>query len=377
MLKSKLIFKKLCLYSIKILLKKSIIKNDCNNYLNLLNKDLNGNHINVQDYIFLKKGWFDSYPNICRMKKHLDNRENYLNNNPFSNKEKGLYWRNDLRATFLKERLKYAGSFGGGEAYAFGNGKKDPYDKSVNTPLNKFLNDWKIRLSTVNKDLNFYNIVCGNENIELDSDNIFKELEIRFYKVRCVEGFSMGIKYIGIPFDKFIKKYGNLGNKKPNYVNFISPYRPDIFVGQQTIRGQQTQLLSWPYQTGVRFDEATHRLAFFVIGILDNNNVAHPIYPVAGGPFGIVFPWKYCIKSLFGIRKIDFQESKPTGSWEKKQPREYGFYSNVNPNAHHPRWTQTTERVIGEDKSFQTEMFNGYAKEVSNLYTGMDLKENY
>jgi methionine sulfoxide reductase catalytic subunit len=385
MRKSKLLLGSVCLYSIGILrwsrlvVKKSIIASGYDEYSKLLEKNINGNFLQAgESYnVLLKKEWFKKYPNIISMKKHLDNKENYLKNNPFFRKEKKdqqekNYWWNEkdtkqeIRETLLKYRLEYAGSFGGGnEAYFFGTRKADPYKFSANEELNKFLNSWKIEIktSTSSRNYPFY-----DEIFKDNEKNIFKELEVRLYRVRCEEAWSMGIKYIGIPFEKFIKFYNPSNTAK--YVNLVSPFNKEIYKGQN-----EGVLPDYkkdkPYETGVKLKEAMHPLAFFVIGILDNNDVAHPIYPPAGGPFGVVFPWKYCFKSLFGIQKIEFLDKRPIGSWERMQRTEYGFYANVNPTVGHRRWSQATERQIPNtllSPRIPTLMYNGYKKDVENLY---------
>lgn len=189
-------------------------------------------------------------------------------------------------------------------------------------------------------------------------------LEERIYRWRCVEAWSMVIPWIGFPFADFIKKCQP--TSKAQYVEFESVYAPS------QMPGQRTRVLDWPYKEALRLDEALHPLALIAVGlygeILPNQN---------GAPIRVVVPWKYGFKSAKSIVKIRFVEKMPKSSWRKANPREYGFYANVNPNVRHPRWSQARERRIGEEGKRPTLIFNGYADEVGQLYSGMDLKKNF
>jgi sulfoxide reductase catalytic subunit YedY len=189
-------------------------------------------------------------------------------------------------------------------------------------------------------------------------------LEERVYRWRCVEAWSMVIPWIGFPLPGFIKKCEP--TSKAKYVEFTTLYDPD------QMPGLSAPVLDWPYVEGLRMDEAMHPLALVAVGMYDeflpNQN---------GAPIRLVIPWKYGFKSIKSIVKIRFVQKMPRSSWVRKKPEEYGFFGNVNPNVDHPRWTQATERRIGEEGRRKTPMFNGYADQVGQLYTGMNLRKFY
>jgi len=192
--------------------------------------------------------------------------------------------------------------------------------------------------------------------------------EERIYRLRCVEGWSMVVPWVGYSLSEFIKKVEPLGNAK--FVEFVTQADP------KTMPGVASRVLDWPYVEGLRLDEAMHPLTLLTFGmygeLLPNQN---------GAPVRLVVPWKYGFKSGKSLVKIRFTEKQPATAWGRAAPGEYGFYSNVNPNVDHPRWSQATERRIGEDGLFakkrKTLMFNGYEAQVGQLYAGMDLKANY
>ena len=191
--------------------------------------------------------------------------------------------------------------------------------------------------------------------------------EERIYKLRCVEGWSMVIPWLGFPLNKILKKVSP--NSKAKFVKFTSILDPEQMIGQRY------PTLDWPYKEGLRIDEAMHDLTILVTGLygkeLPNQN---------GSPLRLMVPWKYGFKSSKAIVNIKLVEKMPVSSWMKASPREYGFYSNVNPKVDHPRWSQASERVIGEgiiSPRIPTTMFNGYGDEVASLYTGMDLKKYF
>lgn len=200
----------------------------------------------------------------------------------------------------------------------------------------------------------------------LDLDTILKlaPLEERIYRHRCVEGWSMVIPWIGFPLNALIKFVEPASNAK--YVAFQSLYDAK----QMPIARYAG--IPFPYVEGLRMDEAMHPLALICVGlygeILPNQN---------GAPIRLVVPWKYGFKSIKSIVKIRFTEKQPATTWNLVAPREYGFYSNVNPEVDHPRWSQATERRIGEFFKRPTQKFNGYASEVAELYAGMDLRKNF
>jgi sulfoxide reductase catalytic subunit YedY len=201
--------------------------------------------------------------------------------------------------------------------------------------------------------------------LDLDSLAKLAPLEERVYRLRCVEGWSMVIPWSGYSFAELIKKVEPTGNAK--YVEFIS------LADKKQMPGLGSPVLEWPYVEGLRLDEANHPLTLLALGmygqVLPNQN---------GAPVRIVVPWKYGFKSAKSIVKIRFTKDQPKTAWNIAAPREYGFYSNVNPDVDHPRWSQASERRIGEDSFFakkrKTLMFNGY-NEVASLYAGMDLKK--
>ena len=194
-------------------------------------------------------------------------------------------------------------------------------------------------------------------------------MEERIYRLRCVEGWSMVIPWVGYSLAALIRQVEPSGNAK--YIEFVTQ------ADHKTMPGVSTGVLDWPYVEGLRMDEAMHPLALLGFGmygeVLPNQN---------GAPVRLVVPWKYGFKSGKSIVKIRFVEKQPVSSWTKAGPREYGFYSNVNPKVDHPRWSQATERRIGEDggvfaKKRATLMFNGYEAQVGQMYAGMDLAKNF
>jgi sulfoxide reductase catalytic subunit YedY len=192
-------------------------------------------------------------------------------------------------------------------------------------------------------------------------------LEERIYRMRCVEGWSMVIPWIGVPLAEVIRRAGPQGSAK--YVAFETLLRPSEMPDQASF----FPLMKWPYVEGLRLDEAMHPLAILAVGLygetLPNQN---------GAPIRLVVPWKYGFKGIKSIVRISLVEKQPVTSWNRQAPEEYGFYANVNPAVDHPRWSQATERRIGESGIFvkrrPTLPFNGYADEVASLYSGMDLK---
>lgn len=189
-------------------------------------------------------------------------------------------------------------------------------------------------------------------------------LEERVYRLRCVEGWSMVIPWVGFPLASLLKQMNPTSRAK--YVAFETLQRP------AEMPGQRGRVLDWPYREGLRMDEAMHPLTILAVGlyndVLPNQN---------GAPIRLVVPWKYGFKSIKSIVRIHLQETMPATSWNRANAREYGFYSNVNPEVDHPRWSQASERRIGEFFKRKTLMFNGYAEQVAGLYRGLDLRKNY
>ena len=189
-------------------------------------------------------------------------------------------------------------------------------------------------------------------------------LEERIYRMRCVEAWSLVVPWVGIPLKDIIETFQPTSQAK--YVEFITALNP------AQMPGQTTRMLPWPYVEALRMDEAMHPLSILAVGLyeesLPNQN---------GAPIRLVTPWKYGfkgVKSIAGIRFVDYQ---PKNTWQVMAPSEYGFYANVNPDVSHPRWSQASERRLGEFFRRKTLPFNGYADQVASMYAGMDLKKNY
>ena len=238
--------------------------------------------------------------------------------------------------------------------YEFGTKISDPAEKSQNFKTKP----WEI---TVDGEV--------EKEITLTVQEIKKMFpsEERIYRLRCVEGWSMIIPWLGFSLSKILEKASP--TSKGKFVEFTSVYDPE------QMPGQRYPILKWPYKEGLRIDEAMHPLTTLVTGLynkeLPNQN---------GAPLRLIVPWKYGFKSTKAIVNIKLVEKMPTSSWMRASPKEYGFYSNVNPNVDHPRWSQASERVVGSgilSERIPTQMFNGYGDEVANLYSGMDLKEYF
>jgi len=238
--------------------------------------------------------------------------------------------------------------------YEFGMQKSDPYMNSgMFEPK-----PWSVEVTgEANK--------TGTFNLEDLID--FNKLEERIYRLRCVEAWSMVVPWVGVPLSSILKKFEPMSSAK--YVAFDTVYRPD------QMPGQRRRILRWPYTEGLTIQEAMHPLTLMAVGIygkeLLNQN---------GAPMRLVIPWKYGFKSIKSINKIKFQERQPKTSWNISAPQEYGFYANVNPLVDHPRWSQARERKIGTGffgAKQPTLPFNGYAEEVADLYTGLDLRKYY
>jgi sulfoxide reductase catalytic subunit YedY len=199
-----------------------------------------------------------------------------------------------------------------------------------------------------------------------DIDSLLKlaPLEERVYRLRCVEGWSMVIPWDGYSLSKLIRQVEPLGKAK--FVEFTT------LLDRSQMPGQRREVLPWPYVEGLRLDEAMHPLTLLTFGlygeVLPNQD---------GAPVRVVVPWKYGFKSCKSIVRIRFTDAQPATAWNKSAPNEYGFYSNVNPNVDHPRWSQARERRIGEFFKRKTLLFNGYGDQVASLYAGMDLKKDF
>ncbi len=235
--------------------------------------------------------------------------------------------------------------------YEFGTGKDDPSKNAKN---------FRTRPWTIAVDGH-----CAKPgNYQLEDFVKPYTLEDRVYRLRCVEAWSMVIPWRGFPLRNVIAKAEPTSRAK--YVEFTT------LVDPSQMPYQRTNILDWPYIEGLRMDEAMHDLTLLVTGLygkdLPNQN---------GAPLRLIVPWKYGFKSIKSIVRIRFVEEQPVPTWVVQNPREYGFYSNVNPEVDHPRWTQRNERRIGEFRRRPTLMFNGYAEQVASLYAGMDLRKYY
>ena len=236
--------------------------------------------------------------------------------------------------------------------YEFGTGKNDPqrYGGSLKT------SPWTVKIDGLcNKPASYH-----LEDLIKD-----QQLEERIYRLRCVEAWSMVIPWVGIPLSSVLKRAEPQG--KAAYVAFTTLFRPG------EMPGQRGDALQWPYVEGLRMDEAMHPLTILAVGLygksLMNQN---------GAPIRLVVPWKYGFKSIKSIVQIKFVEKQPPTAWNIATPQEYGFYSNVNPEVDHPRWSQAREkRLPSLFASYKTQMFNGYGDQVASMYAGMDLRKNY
>ncbi len=235
--------------------------------------------------------------------------------------------------------------------YEFGTGKEDPFENSGSFNPRP----WTVAIEGhVNKPGNY----------QLEDFLSPSRMEDRVYRLRCVEAWSMVIPWRGIPLADVVRRAEPTGSAK--YLEFTTIVRPD------EMPGQRRPILDWPYIEGLRMDEAMNPLSMLVTGVygvdLPNQN---------GAPLRLMSPWKYGFKGIKSIVKIRFVEEMPMNTWQVQTPREYGFFANVNPNVDHPRWSQGSERRIGEFRRRETLMFNGYTEQVQHMYAGMDLTRWY
>ena len=239
--------------------------------------------------------------------------------------------------------------------YEFGTGKSDP---------SNFSNKFKPRPWSISVE----GLVTKPGMIDLEDLISNFTIEDRVYRLRCVEAWSMVIPWQGFPLKDLIKKVEPLSDAK--YIEFETVYRPEEMPGQK--RKIISFYVPWPYTEGLRLDEGLHPLTILSTGLY-----GHDLLNQNGAPLRLVVPWKYGFKSIKSIVAIRFVKEQPKTTWPLINPGEYAFYSNVNPNVDHPRWTQATERRIGEFMRRPTLMFNGYEEEVAYLYKGMDLNIFY
>ena len=235
--------------------------------------------------------------------------------------------------------------------YEFGTDKSDPYEHAHTLVTNP----WRVKVEgLVGKPRTF------------DIDDLLKlaSIEERIYRLRCVEGWSMVIPWLGYSLSTLLDQVQPLGSAK--YVQFLTLADP------KTMPGLRYGGLDWPYSEGLRMDEAMHPLSMLTVGMYGKT-----LPNQSGAPVRVMVPWKYGFKSAKSIVTIRLTEQQPATAWNKAAPSEYGFYSNVNPGVNHPRWSQATERRLGDGgllaKRLRTEMFNGYKDQVAGLYAGMDL----
>lgn len=235
--------------------------------------------------------------------------------------------------------------------YEFTTSKQDVAEKARDFPIAP----WQVEVSGLVVKPGIFSI----ESLLSDFDQ-----EERIYRLRCVEGWSMVIPWQGFPLAALLKAVEPTSNAR--YVRFETIYDP------QNMPGQSSPFFEWPYVEGLRLDEAMNDLTLLSTGLYGET-----LLPQNGAPIRLVVPWKYGFKSIKSIVKIELVEEMPQSLWMIASPREYGFFANVNPNVNHPRWTQASERRIGDAGRRPTLLFNGYGEQVASLYTGMDLAENF
>ena len=258
-------------------------------------------------------------------------------------------------ATTLEKPTPYADVTGYNNFYEFGTDKESPARRAGAMKTRP----WTVLIDGAVKKPGRY---------DLDALLKLAPMEERIYRLRCVEGWSMVIPWVGYSLEKLIRHVEPTGNAK--FVRFETAADP------ATMPGLRSNIIPWPYAEGLRMDEAMHPLTLLAFGLygelLPNQN---------GAPLRLVVPWKYGFKSAKSLVAIRFVETQPRSAWQMTAPEEYGFYANVNPNVDHPRWSQATERRLGEGGLFAkrrpTLMFNGYEAQVGSLYAGLDLKKNY
>ena len=265
--------------------------------------------------------------------------------NDFKNLIKTAYGKGESLTSF-KDATTY------NNFYEFGTGKQDPAKNATDFKTDP----WSI---TVEGEAN----KTGTFHLE----DILKhaQIEERIYRFRCVEAWSMVVPWVGFSLADMLKRFEP--TSKAKYVEFETLYDPE------QMPGQRRRVLDWPYRDGLRMDEAMNPLSFMAVGLY-----GHDMPNQNGAPIRLVVPWKYGFKNIKSIVKIKFTEHEPVCTWNVTAPKEYGFYSNVNPDVDHPRWSQATERKLGSkfwEPKAKTLMFNGYGEQVAHLYKNMNLKK--
>lgn len=262
------------------------------------------------------------------------------------------------RYSIMEKPVPFEDAAGYNNFYEFGLDKEDPAE---NAPSRLKTSPWKLSVE---------GLVAKPKVFDIDELRKLAAMEERITRLRCVEGWSMVIPWVGYSFSELIRQVQPLGSAK--FVEFTTLADP------KQMPGLSSRVLRWPYHEGLRLDEAQHPLTLLTFGMYGS------LLPAQNGaPLRLVVPWKYGFKSIKSIVKIRFTDTQPTTSWSLSAPHEYGFYSNVNPEVAHPRWSQASERVLGGENMGifgprrKTQLFNGYADLVGNMYAGMDLKKFY
>ena len=312
--------------------------------LKIKSKDITPKHIFEKRRLLLKSGALG----LLALNLSLTDVVAEAKSEKLASKLNQKYSTNEKKTSF-KDATSY------NNFYEFGMDKDDParYSKSLIT------RPWTVSVE---------GLVQKPQVFDFDSLIKLSALEERVYRMRCVEGWSMVIPWNGFSLSNLLNKVEPLSNAK--YVEFVTLADP------KQMPGLSSTVIAWPYLEGLRLDEAMNPLTLLTFGmygeVLPNQN---------GAPVRIVVPWKYGFKSAKSIVKIRLTDKEPVTSWHRTAPMEYGFYSNVNPNVSHPRWSQSTERRIDGRNVFsskiKTEMFNGYGEHVAGLYAGMDLRKFY
>ena len=294
-------------------------------------------------------------------------------------------WKNDLtmadvtpKAAYLNRRQILAGTVGLGAIGLAGGASAQGLEPNTLEEITSYNNFYEFGTGKDDPARNAHKMVTSPWSIKVDGmvdrpgdyalDDLLAGLSVedRLYRFRCVEAWSMVIPWNGIELADILNKVGVKSGAR--YVAFETMVQPENMIGVQR------RVLDFPYVEGLRLDEAMHPLTIMATGIYDE-----PLYNQNGAPIRLVVPWKYGFKSIKSIVRMTLTDQEPPTSWNKANAREYGFYSNVNPNVDHPRWSQATERRIGGGlfaARQDTLMFNGYP-EVASLYEGMDLREFY
>lgn len=256
-----------------------------------------------------------------------------------------------------EELTRWEDATGFNNFYEFGTDKQDP-SRAARTLRTS---PWQVEVAGE----------CERPGV-VDLDGLLQGLlpEERIYRLRCVEGWSMVIPWLGVPLASVLRRFEP--NSRARYVAFTT------LADREQMPGLQRRVLRWPYREGLRIDEAMHPLAFLATGMY-----GQPLPQQNGAPLRLVVPWKYGFKSIKSIVEIRFSKDMPDTSWNRMQPREYGFFANVNPAVDHPRWSQASERRIAGTTSrlianrIDTQPFNGYGEQVASMYSGLDLRKWY